>query len=76
MKLQRSLGFNKSRHTPLAQERELLVAVLGMPAVKAALVHALDLEALQLGTEYVVLSGRCLSKFSQALRGEEHLHRP
>lgn len=76
MKLHRSFGFDKSRHTPLAQEGELLVAVLGVPAVKAALVHTLDLKALQLGTEDVVLGRRCLSKVSQALWRQEHLHQP
>lgn len=63
-------------HTPLAEERELLVAVLSVPAVQAVFIHALALEALQLGAEDVVLRGRGLPKLLQALRRPNHLHGP
>lgn len=45
----------KRAHTPLAQEGELFVAVLSVPAVQASVVHALQLKALQLSAEDVVL---------------------
>lgn len=60
--------------TSLAEEGELLVAVLGVPAVQPSLVHALDLEALQLGAEDVVLAGRRLPQVGETLRGQEDLH--
>lgn len=48
--------------TPLAEKGELLVAVLGVPAVQASLVHAFDLKTLQQGAEDIVLGGRGLPK--------------
>lgn len=60
--------------TSLAEEGELLVAVLGVPAVQPPLVHVFDLEALQLGAEDVVLAGRRLPQVGETLRGQEHLH--
>lgn len=67
---------DKRALTPLAEEGELLVTVLSVPAVEASLIHALDLKALQLGTEDVVLGGRRLPKIGETLRWEKHLHRP
>lgn len=61
------------KRTSLAEEREFLVAVFGMPAVQASLVHALNLKALQLGTEHVVLGGVGLAEVSQTLRRKKHL---
>lgn len=61
--------------TPLAEEGELLVAVLSVPAVKTPFVHAFDLKALQLSTEDAVLGGGGLPEIGQALRGQKHLHR-
>lgn len=60
--------------TPLAEEGELLVAVLGVPAVEPPLVHAFELEALQLSTEDAVLGGGRLPEVGQALGGQEDLH--
>lgn len=68
--------MTKWAHTPLAEKRELLVAVLGVPAVQTSFIHAFDLKALQLGTEDVVLGGRRLPKIGQILRWQKHLHRP
>lgn len=62
--------------TPLAEKGELLVAVLGVPAVQAAFVHAFDLKALQLSAEDVVLGGRRLPEVGQTLGWQKHLHRP
>lgn len=61
-------------HTPLAEEGEFPVAILSVPAVKATLVHALHLEALQLGTEDALRAGRGLSGTGQAFGRQEHLH--
>lgn len=61
--------------TPLAEEGELLVAVLGVPAVKASFVHAFNLKALQLSTEDAVLGGGGLPKVGQALGRQKNLHR-
>lgn len=63
-------------HTPLAQEWELLVAVLGVPAVQASFIHAFNLKTLQLGTEDFVLGGRSLPDVRQTFRWQEHLHGP
>ena len=53
------------------------MAVLGVPAVQAPLVHALALEALQLAAEHVVLHGRALlGEAGQAVGGQEGLHQP
>lgn len=60
--------------TPLAEKGELLVAVLGVPAVKTAFVHAFDLETLQLSTEDAVLGGG-LPEIGQTLGRQKHLHR-
>lgn len=60
--------------TPFAQEGKLLVAVFGMPAVEASFIHAFNLKALQLGAEDIVLGGRCLTKISETLRWQKHLH--
>lgn len=65
----------KCVRTPLAQKRELLVAVLSVPAVQASFVHAFDLKALQLGTEDIVLGGGGLPEVRQTLRRQKHLHR-
>lgn len=62
--------------TSLAEEGEFFVAVFGVPAVQASLVHALDLKALQLGTEYIILGGVPLAQISQTLRRQKHLHGP
>ena len=64
----------KRARTPLAEEGELLVAVLSVPAVQASLVHALDLKALQLGAEDVVLGGRRLPEVGETLGWQKHLH--
>lgn len=61
--------------TPLAEEGELLVAVLGVPAVKTPFVHVFDLKALKLGTEDAVLGRGGLVEVGQALRRQKHLHR-
>ncbi len=62
--------------TSLAEEGEFFVAVFGVPAVQAPLVHALDLKALQLGTEHVILGWVRLAEISQTLRRQKHLHGP
>lgn len=66
--------WEKWAPTPLAEEGELLVAVLGVPAVKTPLVHAFDLKALQLGAEDVVLGWGGLSEIGQAFRWQKNLH--
>ena len=68
------IGVREWARTPFAEEGELLVAVLSVPTVQAPLVHVLDLEALKLGTEHVVLSGGRVLEVGQALRRQEHLH--
>lgn len=67
-------GGKKWAPTPLAEEGELLVAVLGVPAVKTPLVHAFDLKALQLGAEDAVLVWGGLSEIGQAFRRQKNLH--
>lgn len=62
--------------TPLAEKGELLVAILSMPAMQTPFIHAFELKTLQLGTEDVVLGGRCLAKVGQTFRRQKHLHRP
>lgn len=62
--------------TSLAEEGEFFVAVFGVPAVQAPLVHALDLKALQLGTEHVILGWVRPAEISQTLRRQKHLHGP
>lgn len=71
---ERQNGGEKRVPTPLAEEGELLVAVLGVPAVKTPLVHAFDLKALQLGAEDAVLGWGRLSEIGQALRRQKNLH--
>lgn len=81
-----SLSFNaikqgSSVYTPpirtsLAEEGKFFVAVFRMPAVQAPLVHALNLKALQLGTEHVILGRVRLTEVSQTLRRQKHLHGP
>lgn len=68
-------GDEERARTALAEKGELLVAVLGVPAVETPFVHALDLKALQLGTEDAVLAGGGLPKVCQALGRQENLHR-
>lgn len=72
--VKRRAGRSGRARTSLAEEGELLVAVLGVPAVQPSLVHAFDLEALQLGAEDVVLAGRRLPQVGETLRGKEDLH--
>lgn len=45
-----------------------------MPAVQPSLVHAFDLETLQLGAEDVVLAERRLTQIGETLRRQEDLH--
>lgn len=68
------LCWHDAERTSLAEEGEFLVAVLCVPAVQASLVHALNLKALKLGTEHVVLGGVRLAEVSQTLRRKKHLH--
>lgn len=67
-------GAGGFARTSLAEEGELLVAVFGVPAVQPSLVHAFDLEALQLGAEDVVLAGRRFTQVGETLRWQEDLH--
>lgn len=60
--------------TPLAEKGELLVTILGMPAMQTPFIHAFELKTLQLGAEDVVLGGRRLPKVGQTFRRQKHLH--